>query len=318
MKIVVLDGHTLNPGDLDWNPLEELGDCSIYARTAPQQVAERAAGAEIVLTNKAPLSAETIAALPELKYIGVLATGYNVVDLDAAVANNIVVTNVPGYSTASVCQMVFALLLEMTQQVGHHARLVREGEWSRCVDFSFHDRPLCELSGKTMGLVGFGQIGQQVAQVAQAFGMQVLVSTAHPEKYSEAAGVKFVDTDQLFSESHVISLNCPLTEETRQLVNTARLARVKQGALLINTGRGQLIDEAAVAEALEAGYLGGFGADVLSSEPPAEDNPLLSAPNCFITPHIAWATSEARQRLLDMAITNLEAFLQGAPLNRVV
>ncbi len=318
MKIVVLDGHTLNPGDLDWNPLEELGDCSIYARTAPQQVAERAAGAEIVLTNKAPLDAETLAALPDLKYIGVLATGYNVIDLDAAVANNIVVTNVPGYSSASVCQMVFALLLEMTQQVGHHARLVSEGEWSRCVDFSFHQRPLLELAGKTMGLVGFGQIGQQVARVARAFGMQVLVSTANPEKYQHETEVKFVDTDSLFSASHVISLNCPLTEETKQLVNTARLARVKQGALLINTGRGPLIDEAAVAEALHAGYLGGFAADVLSSEPPAEDNPLLSAPNCFITPHIAWATAEARQRLLDMVISNVKAFLEGAPLNRVV
>ncbi len=318
MQIVILDGHTLNPGDLDWTPLEELGSCSRYARTAPQQVAERAAAADIVLTNKALLSAETIAKLPKLKYIGVLATGYNVVDLTAAKERGIIVSNVPGYSSASVCQMVFALLLEMTQQVGHHAQLVREGEWSRCVDFSFHDRPLIELTGKILGVVGYGRIGRQIAKTAQAFGMQVLVSTANPDKYQKESACTFVDIDSLFSKSDVISLNCPLNEATNQLVNTARLARVKQGALLINTGRGQLIDEAAVAEALSAGYLGGYAADVLSAEPPAEDNPLLSAPNCFITPHIAWATAEARQRLLNMVVANLKAFIAGAPQNRVI
>jgi glycerate dehydrogenase len=205
----------------------------------------------------------------------------------------------------------------MTQQVGHHAQLVREGKWSSCVDFSFHDRPLLELAGKTLGVVGYGQIGRQIALVAQAFGMRVLVSTANPDKYKDEKGVSFVDIDNLFSESDVISLNCPLTEKTEELVNTARLARVKTGALLINTGRGQLIDEAAVAEALSAGYLGGFAADVLSAEPPAESNPLLSAPNCFITPHIAWATTEARQRLLTTTIANVKAFLAGAPQNRV-
>jgi glycerate dehydrogenase len=318
MQIVVLDGHTLNPGDLDWAPLEALGSFTLYARTAAKQVAERAANAEIVLTNKALLDAETIAKLPHLKYIGVLATGVNVVDLQAAKERGIVVSNVPGYSTASVCQMVFALLLEMTQQVGLHAQLVREGEWSRCVDFSFHNRPLQELAGKTLGVVGYGQIGRQISQVAQAFGMQVLVSTANPDKYKDEKGVSFVDIDSLFSESDVISLNCPLNEKTQGMVNTARLARVKHGALLINTGRGQLIDEAAVAEALSAGYLGGFAADVLSAEPPAESNPLLSAPNCFITPHIAWATAEARQRLLDTVVANVKAFLAGAPQNRVV
>jgi len=317
MEIVVLDGHTLNPGDLDWSPLEILGECTIYARTAEELVSERAKSAEIVLTNKALLPAETIASLPQLKYIGVLATGVNVVDLDAARERGVIVTNVPGYGIHSVSQMVFALLLEMTQQVGHHARLVREGEWSRCVDFSFHDRPLLELAGKTLGVVGFGQIGRQVAQIARAFGMQILAQTAHPEKYTDFEGVKFVDIDTLFSESDIISLNCPLTDETRNLVNTARLARVKQGALLINTGRGPLIDEAAVAEALTEGYLGGYAADVLSSEPPAKDNPLFSAPNSFITPHIAWATTEARQRLLDTVVANLKAFLAGAPQNRV-
>lgn len=318
MQIVVLDGHTLNPGDLDWSPLEALGKCSIFARTAAELVVERAQNAEIVLTNKALLPAETIVSLPQLKYIGVLATGVNVVDLDAARQQGVVVTNVPGYSTDSVCQMVFALLLEMTQQVGHHAQLVREGAWSRCIDFSFHEGPLLELAGKTLGIVGFGQIGRKITQVAQAFGMQVLVQTAHPQNYPDATGVSFVDIDTLFSESDIISLNCPLTDETRNLVNTARLARVKQGALLINTGRGQLIDEAAVAEALNEGYLGGFAADVLSSEPPAPDNPLLNTPHTFITPHIAWATAEARQRLLDTVVANVRDFLAGTPQNRVV
>ncbi len=317
MQIVVLDGHTLNPGDLTWASLEAFGDCTVYQRTAAEQIVERAHDAKIILTNKVLLPAETLAKLPKLKYIGVLATGYNVIDLEAAKTQNIVVCNVPGYSTASVCQMVFALLLEMTQQVAHHAQLVEEGEWTSCADFSFHARPLTELAGKTLGLVGYGQIGQQVAQVARSFGMRVIVNTAHPEKYESDATVTFVDVEELFSDSDVISLNCPLTDETKHLVNAARLARVKQGALLINTGRGPLIDEEAVAEALSAGYLGGFATDVLSSEPPDEENPLFKAPNCFITPHIAWATTEARQRLLDITVDNVQAFLGGAPQNQV-
>ncbi len=317
MQIVVLDGHTLNPGDLTWASLEAFGDCTVYQRTAAEQIVERAHDAKIILTNKVLLPAETLAKLPKLKYIGVLATGYNVIDLEAAKTQNIVVCNVPGYSTASVCQMVFALLLEMTQQVAHHAQLVDEGEWTSCADFSFHARPLTELAGKTLGLVGYGQIGQQVAQVARSFGMRVIVNTAHPEKYESDATVTFVDVEELFSDSDVISLNCPLTDETKHLVNAARLARVKQGALLINTGRGPLIDEEAVAEALSAGYLGGFATDVLSSEPPDEENPLFKAPNCFITPPIAWATTEARQRLLDITVDNVQAFLGGAPQNQV-
>lgn len=317
MHIVILDGHTLNPGDLDCSPLKELGTYAIYPRTAPGDVIERAANAEIILTNKVVLDAQTIASLPKLQYIGVLATGYNVVDLEAAKQREIVVTNIPGYSTASVGQMVFALLLEMSQQVGHHAELVRQGRWCHCEDFSFHDRPLFELAGRVFGIVGYGQIGRQVAGIANAFGMKVLVNTANPEKYRGDKGVEFVDIDTLFAECDIISLNCPLTGDTRNLVNTARLMRVKQGTLLINTGRGDLIDEEAVAEALHEGYLGGFAADVLSSEPPAEDNPLLSAPNTFITPHIAWATAEARQRLLDIAIANIKAFQNGAPQNRV-
>jgi len=317
MKIVVLDGYTLNPGDLDWAPLKALGSAIIYPRTAPEQIIDRAADAEIVLTNKTLLSAATLAMLPKLKYIGVLATGVNIVDLEAAKTGNIIVTNVPGYSTGSVVQMVFALLLEMTQQVGHHAAKVREGDWASCPDFSFRDRPLTELAGKTLGVVGYGQIGQQVAKVAQAFGMKVLIQTAHPEKYQLETGLEFVDVENLFSAADIISLNCPLTEETENLVNTARLARIKQGALLINTGRGQLIDEKAVAEALEEGYLGGYATDVLSQEPPDEENPLFSAPNCFITPHIAWATAEARQRLIDTVVANIAAFQNGDPQNRV-
>lgn len=317
MKIVVLDGYTLNPGDLNWAPLKELGACVIHARTDLNQIVERASDAEILLTNKTVISADTLARLPKLQYIGVLATGVNVVDLEAAKQHNVIVTNVPGYSTGSVVQMVFALLLEITQQVGHHAAMVKRGDWVTCPDFSFRDRPLIELAGKTLGVVGYGQIGQQVAHIARAFGMQVLVQTAHPEKYQQKAEFEFVDIDKLFSESDVISLNCPLTEKTANLVNTARLARVKQGAILINTGRGQLINEVAVAEALEEGYLGGYATDVLSQEPPDADNPLLSAPNCLITPHIAWATAEARQRLLDVVVANIAAFQNAAPQNRV-
>ncbi len=317
MKIVVLDGYTLNPGDLDWAPLKALGSCVIHPRTAAEQIIERAGDAEIVLTNKTVLSDPTLAMLPKLKYIGVLATGVNIVDLDAAKAQDIVVTNVPGYSTGSVVQMVFALLLEVTQQVGHHATKVRAGKWASCPDFSFRDRPLTELTGKTLGVVGYGQIGQQVVEIARAFGMKVLVQTAHPEKYQQKTGLEFVDIDNLFSMADVISLNCPLTKETENLVNTARLARIKQGALLINTGRGQLIDEEAVAEALEEGYLGGYATDVLSQEPPNAENPLLTAPNCFITPHIAWATDEARQRLIDIVVANIVAFQSGTPQNRV-
>jgi len=317
MKIVVLDGYTLNSGDLDWAPLKELGTCVIHPRTSREQIVDSARDAEIILTNKTVISADSLALLPKLQYIGVLATGVNIVDLEAAKRHNIVVTNVPGYSTGSVVQMVFALLLEMTQQVGHHAWMVRRGEWVSCPDFSFRDRPLTELTGKTLGVVGYGQIGQQVAQIAKAFGMQVLIQTAHPEKYQQETEFEFVDIDKLFSDSDVISLNCPLTEESENLVNTARLARIKQGALLINTGRGQLINEEAVAEALEDGYLGGYATDVLAQEPPTEDNPLLSAPNCFITPHIAWATVEARQRLLEIVVANIAAFQKGDPQNRV-
>ncbi len=318
MKIVVLDGHTMNPGDLDWAPLKELGTCLIHPRTEVDDIVVRAHDAEMILTNKTVLSAATLALLPKLKYIGILATGVNVVDLEAAAKGGVIVTNVPGYSTNAVAQMVFALLLEMTQHVGLHAEMVRQGDWASCDDFSFTALPLLELAGKTIGIVGYGQIGQQVARIATAFGMEVLLQTAHPEKYRHEAVSEFVDIDKLFSDADIISLNCPLTAETENLVNTARLARIKQGALLINTGRGQLIDEQAVAEALEDGYLGGYATDVLAQEPPMADNPLFAAPNCIITPHIAWATIAARQRLLDTVIANIAAFQSGKPQNQVV
>jgi len=321
MKIVVLDGYTLNPGDLEWKGLEQLGEVSVFDRTAPQQVVERAEGAGIVLTNKVEFDAAVMARLPELKYIGVTATGVNIVDLQAARERGIAVTNVPGYSTASVAQMVFALLLEITQQVGHHSHLVKSaGRWSASPDFCFRDRPLIELDGLTLGLVGFGQIGRRVAEIARAFGMDVHVHTAHPEKYRqsrEGGGVRFVDLDTLFGQSDVISLHCPLTEQTQDLVDAKRLQQMKPGAILINTGRGPLIDEQAVADALSDSRLAGFGADVLSAEPPAEDNPLLAAPNAFITPHIAWATKAARLRLMAIAVDNVAAFLKGEAKNVV-
>ena len=321
MKIVVLDGYALNPGDLEWTGLAELGELQVYDRTAPETLLERAAGAEVLLTNKVALDRPLIEALPKLRYIGVLATGYDVVDVAAARRRDIAVTNVPGYSTPSVVQMVFALLLEMTQQVGHYSRLVRqEGRWAASPDFCFWDRPLRELAGLRMGLVGFGQIGRQVARVAAAFGMRVQVHTAHPDKYrhwQEAEGVVFLGLEQLFAQSDVVSLHCPLTKETASLVDSSLLQLMKRRALLINTARGPLLDELAVADALNSGRLAGLGIDVLSSEPPAVDNPLLAAANVHVTPHIAWATEEARTRLLDVAVANIRAFLTGEPANVV-
>ncbi|MBE0598018.1 MAG: D-2-hydroxyacid dehydrogenase [Desulfuromonadales bacterium] len=320
MKIVVLDGYTLNPGDLTWAPLEALGELTVHERTAPDQLLARAAGAPLVLINKVFLDAATIGALPQLRYLGVLATGYNVVDLEAARQRGVVVTNVPAYSTASVAQMVFALLLELTQQVGHHAHLSRWGQWSECPDFSFWDRPLIELDGLTLGIIGFGAIGRRVARIGQAMGMAINVHTPHPQRHAaEAAqvGATFVELDDLFRTSDVITLHCPLTADTRQMVNEARLRMMKPSAYLINTGRGPLVDEEALALALKQKRLAGAGLDVLCQEPPPVSHPLLTAPNCFVTPHIAWATRAARQRLLATAATNIEAFLAGAPQNVV-
>lgn len=316
MKITLLDGHTLNPGDLDWSRLQTLGECNIFDRTLPEQTVERARGADGLLTNKVPLGAEQMESLPGLRYIGVLSTGVNVVDLDAARQRNIVVTNVPAYSTSSVAQHVFALLLELTRGVGLHARLVHDGAWVKSPDFTFWQSPQIELAGQTMGLVGFGAIGQAVARIGRAFEMCVLVHTRSPDS-QRWPEIEFVPLDEVFSRADVVSLHCPLTSETSRLVDARRLALMKRSAFLINTGRGPLIDEAALARALDDEILAGAGLDVLSQEPPAADNPLLAAHNCLITPHLAWATKAARQRLLDTVIANIEAFLSGTPRNQV-
>lgn len=316
MKITILDGYGMNPGDMSWAPLEELGDLTVYDRTAPEQVLERAAGSEALLTNKTVLTAETLRALPQLRYVGVLATGYNVVDIDAARELGIVVTNIPAYSTDSVVQMVFAHLLAITNRVEHYTDENRRGRWSTNPDFCYWDSPLHELSGKTFGIVGLGNIGMAVSRVARAFGMKV---KAYTSKRIEDLpdGVSKADLDELFETSDVVSLHCPLTESTRHLVNADRLAQMKPSAILINTGRGPLVDEKALTEALDSGRIHAAGLDVLSSEPPAADNPLLTARNCFITPHLGWATKEARERLLSIAADNLRGFIAGDIRNNV-
>jgi len=313
-RIVVLDGHTLNPGDLDWDEVAALGDLTVHARTAAADIVARADGAGILLTNKTPVTAATIAALPALRFIGVLATGYNVVDTLAATARGIRVCNVPGYGTASVAQHVFALLLELTQRTGHHAQTVREGRWSACPDFCHWDFPLVELAGLTLGIVGFGSIGAAVARIGAAFGMKVIASARRTRALD---GVEFVSTDEIFRRADVVSLHCPLTEETRGIVNAARIATMKPGAFLINTGRGPLVVEQDLADALDAGRIAGAALDVLSTEPPPAGNPLFTAKNCIITPHIAWATHASRARLMSVVAENIRAFLSGDPLNVV-
>ena len=318
MKIVILDGYTANPGDLSWERLKELGELEVYDRTAPGQLLERAEGAEVLLTNKVIIDAKAMAALPHLRYIGVLATGYNVVDIEEARRRDIAVTNIPAYSTMSVAQMVMAHLLNITSQVALHAEAVRQGEWQRSLDFSFTKAPLIELDDLTMGIVGLGNIGRQVARMAQAMGMKVMAFSSKPEEELRQMGIqKAKDYEQLFSEADVVSLHCPLTDETRHLVNRERLALMKPSAILINTGRGPLLDEQAVAEALMAGKLYAVGVDVLTEEPPRNGSPLVSAPRCYITPHIAWASAAARRRLIDIATDNVAAFLQGKARNRI-
>jgi glycerate dehydrogenase len=315
-RIVVLDGYTLNPGDLSWDELLALGECQIHDRTPSEQTVARASEATLVLTNKTVLDDPVLAALPRLRYIGVLATGYNVVDVAAARARRVIVTNVPDYSTRSVIQLTLALLLELAQHVGLHGEGVRQGRWCRSLDFCYWETPLVELAGLTLGVVGFGRIGRGVAHVAAALGMSVLVHTPRPASPAPT-GVEFVGLDALFQRSDVVSLHCPLTPETRHLVNAARLALLRPRAFLINTGRGPLVDQAALAEALEAGRLAGAALDVLSTEPPAVGNPLLSARNCLITPHIGWATKAARARLMRIAIDNVRGYLDGRPQNVV-
>jgi glycerate dehydrogenase len=318
-RLVVLDGHTTNPGDLSWEALEQLGSLTVHPRTPQGRVAERIAGADVVLTNKTQLDAATLAAAPGLRGISVLATGYDVVDGAAARQLGIPLCNVPEYSTASVAQAVFALLLELVQHTGAHTEAVRQGRWTACPDFCFWDGSLTELAGLRLGVVGLGRIGTAVARIGQAFGMEVLGHRRTPPAGAEvtAEGIRLVDLDTLLAESDVVSLHCPLTEATRGLIDAARIARMKPGALLINTSRGALVHESDLAAALRQGRLGGAGLDVLSLEPPGVDQPLLQAPNCLITPHIAWATRQARQRLIAGSAANVAAILAGAPIHVV-
>lgn len=316
MNIVILDGYTANPGDLSWGSLKEMGEVTVYERTRREEIAGRAADADIVLTNKVVMDREMMALLPRLKYIGVLATGYNVVDIEAARERDIIVTNVPAYSTESVAQTVFAHLLTVTNRTEHYAQQNRQGRWAENRDFCYWDTELTELAGKTMGIVGLGHIGRRVAEIALAFGMQVKAMTS--KKAEELpAGIQKAELQSLLASADVVSLHCPLTEGTRHLIHRETLRLMKPSAILINTGRGPLVDDEALAEALNEGRLRAYCADVVTEEPPKADHPLLHAPNAFITPHIAWATVEARKRLLQTAIGNVEAFVNGHPVNVV-
>lgn len=316
MRIVILDGHAVNPGDLSWDCLRQFGNVTVYEYTNASQVVQRLEDADIVMTNKTPITAKLLDACPTIKLVCVLATGYNVVDCDAARARGIPVCNVPDYATNAVAQFTFSLLLELCNRVGHHDTLVHQGVWTSCPSFCFWDTPQTELAGKTLGIIGFGRIGRAVGRIAKAMGMEVLAynRSRHPE--GEAIG-KYVDLDTLLSQSDVISLHCPLTAENRGLVNADFLSKTKDGAILLNTARGGLLDELAVADALCSGKLGGAAVDVVSREPILENNPLLTAPNCIITPHMAWAPVQARQRILDCTVASIQGFLNGLPVNTV-
>ena len=318
MKIVELDGYAANPGDLSWDGFRELGELTVYDRTAPEDVLERAKGAQVILTNKVVITAELMDQLPDLRYIGVLATGYNVVDIPAARKRGIVVTNIPAYSTMSVAQMVMAHLLNITNQVALHSVAVKQVEWQMNKDFSFSLTPLIELDGKTLGIVGLGNTGTATARIAQSLGMRVLAYSSKSHEALQQMGIEKAESyEQLFREADILSLHCPLTVETRHLVNAERLSWMKPTAILINTGRGPLIDEAALADALNEGRIMAAGVDVLQEEPPRKGSPLIGARNCYITPHIAWATQAARTRLLNIALENIKAFLKGKPQNVV-
>lgn len=317
MKICILDGYSLNPGDLDWSPVERLGDVTLFDRTPADKIVERAADADIVLTNKVPFSADTLRQLPRLRFICVLATGYNIIDTEAAARQGVVVANIPAYSTMSVAQMAFAHILNITNHVASYAREVADGKWTNCPDFCFWDSALTELAGKTMGIVGLGNTGMATARIAVAMGMKVVALTSKSAD-TLPEGITPAPLDDVLASADVVSLHCPLTPSTRHLINAASIAKMKPSAILINTGRGPLVDEQAVADALNGGRLAAFGADVLSQEPPRGDNPLLSARNCFLTPHIAWATFEARTRLMSTATENVRQFIAGEPVaNRV-
>ena len=317
MKICILDGYSLNPGDLDWSPVERLGDVTLFDRTPADKIVERAADADIVLTNKVPFSADTLRQLPRLRFICVLATGYNIIDTEAAARQGVVVANIPAYSTMSVAQMAFAHILNITNHVASYAREVADGKWTNCPDFCFWDSALTELAGKTMGIVGLGNTGMATARIAVAMGMKVVAMTSKSAD-TLPEGITPAPPDDVLASADVVSLHCPLTPSTRHLINAASIAKMKPSAILINTGRGPLVDEQAVADALNGGRLAAFGADVLSQEPPRGDNPLFSARNCFLTPHIAWATLEARTRLMSTATENVRQFIAGEPVaNRV-
>ena len=317
MNIVVLDGFTMNPGDLSWSELEKLGTLKVYDRTSPEQLLERAADAEAVLTNKTVINASSLRNMPKLKYVGVLATGYNVVDIAVAKDLGIVVTNIPAYSTESVAQMVFAHILNITYSVGSYAQEAHAGVWSRQADFSYINSPLMELYGKRIGIVGFGNTGSATARIAKAFGMEVLVYTSKSQSALPEGMTKACSMDEIFSTSDIVSLHCPLNDKTAEIVNAHNLSLMKETAILINTGRGGLVNENDLAEALKSHRIKAAGLDVMVNEPPREDNPLLGLENCFITPHIAWATYEARVRLMDQAVKNLKSFIEGNVINNV-
>lgn len=315
-KIVVLDGHASNPGDLSWDGLKAFGELTVYERTPEDQVLERIGDADIVLTNKVPFKADRISKLPHVKYIGVLATGYNIIDTQAAAQAGIIVTNIPAYSTDSVAQITFAHILNITNHVSHYAEQSRAGRWTQAPDFCYWDTPLIELAGKTIGIVGLGNIGMHVAQMSRLFGMDVFAFTSK-NSADLPEGIQKATMEGLLGVSDILTLHCPLTPDTFELINADTLSKMKRGAILINTGRGQLVNEADVAQALRDGQLSAYGADVMCQEPPTADNPLLSCPNAYLTPHIAWASFEARQRLLEIAINNVAAFIAGTPQNVV-
>ncbi|MDT8716308.1 D-2-hydroxyacid dehydrogenase [Clostridium sp. 19966] len=315
MKIVVLDGYTLNPGDLSWDGFRNLGDVTIYDRTDSTETYERSKDAEIVITNKTIIDKKLIDKLTKLKYIGVLATGYNVVDVSAAKKKNVIVTNIPAYGTDSVAQMIFALILDITNHVSSHNAAVRQGAWSKSKDFCFWNKPIIELSGKTIGIIGFGAIGRKVADIAQVFDMNVIAYSRTITDESKRKNFKWVSLNSIFEESDFLSLNCPLNNATKGIINRDTLNKMKKNAILINASRGPLIVEEHLAEALNKGTISAAGLDVLSEEPPSKDNPLIKAKNCVLTPHIAWAAKEARMRLMNIAVSNLKAFLNGNPEN---
>jgi glycerate dehydrogenase len=317
MKIVVLDGYTLNPGDLSWSRLEEMGDVTVYDRTPAEKIIERIGNAEVIFTNKTPLSRETFTKTPNLRFIGVLATGYNVVDTASAKESGIIVTNIPTYGTAAVAQFTFALLLELCHHVGEHSRAVHQGAWTNSPDFCFWNYPLVELAGKTIGFIGMGRIGQAAAKIALAMGMNVLAHANHKISSLENESFHYASLDELLMQSDVISLHCPLLDSTKGIINKENIRKMKDRVLIVNTSRGPLIVEEDLAEALESGKVAGAAVDVVSSEPIRQDNPLLQAKNCIITPHIAWAPIESRMRLMNIAADNLHAFLDGKPINVV-